>query len=41
VKLELRKTIKRGDKVIETISDIEIKKEFIKVMREKLKHTAV
>lgn len=41
VKLELRKTIKRGDKVIETISDIDIKKEFIKVMREKLKHTAV
>jgi len=41
VKLELRKTIKRGDKVIETISDIDITKEFIKIIREKLKNTTM
>jgi hypothetical protein len=41
VKLELRKTIKRGDKVIETKSDTDIKKEFIKVVREKLKSTTM
>lgn len=41
VKLELRKTLRRGDKEIETISDIDIKKEFIKVMREKLKNTTI
>lgn len=41
VKLELRKTIKRGDKVIEPMSDIDIKKEFIQLMREKIKNSAV
>ncbi len=41
VKLELRKTIKKGDQVIENISDTDIKREFIKVMREKLKNIIV